>query len=277
MPLADFAEPVIGPATSGRTRWLHPGYNCYNRPMTPDPRIADLIEAGEIRLGLFLPQYAKDAAGGECRGIGIGFVAIAMMRALAERLDVAMRVVEFPTPPTTVGGLKTGACDLAFMGIEPSRTAVLDFTAPVVQFDYTFIVPVGSPLQHAAACDRPGLRIAVVRGHASTLELTRIAKHAELIGFDLPDDAFDLLRSGKADAFAAPREVLLDYAAKLPDSRVLADAYGVNNVGIAVAKGHAGRLAFISAFAEDAKASGLVGEIIARGGLRGFRVAPRSA
>jgi CO/xanthine dehydrogenase Mo-binding subunit len=24
--LPDFAEPVIGPATSGRTRWLHPGY-----------------------------------------------------------------------------------------------------------------------------------------------------------------------------------------------------------------------------------------------------------
>jgi hypothetical protein len=25
-PIPDFAEPVIGPATSGRTRWLHPGY-----------------------------------------------------------------------------------------------------------------------------------------------------------------------------------------------------------------------------------------------------------
>jgi len=23
----DYAEPVIGPTTSGRTRWLHPGYN----------------------------------------------------------------------------------------------------------------------------------------------------------------------------------------------------------------------------------------------------------
>ena len=26
MPLPDFTEPVIGPATSGRTRWFHPGY-----------------------------------------------------------------------------------------------------------------------------------------------------------------------------------------------------------------------------------------------------------
>ena len=26
MPIPDFTEPVIGPATSGRTRWFHPGY-----------------------------------------------------------------------------------------------------------------------------------------------------------------------------------------------------------------------------------------------------------
>jgi hypothetical protein len=27
MSFPDFAEPVIGPATSGRTRWLNPGYD----------------------------------------------------------------------------------------------------------------------------------------------------------------------------------------------------------------------------------------------------------
>jgi hypothetical protein len=26
LPFPDFAEPVIGPATSGRARWLNPGY-----------------------------------------------------------------------------------------------------------------------------------------------------------------------------------------------------------------------------------------------------------
>jgi hypothetical protein len=28
MQTPDFTEPVIGPATSGRTRWLNPGYKC---------------------------------------------------------------------------------------------------------------------------------------------------------------------------------------------------------------------------------------------------------
>jgi polar amino acid transport system substrate-binding protein len=84
-----------------------------------------------------------------------------------------------------------------------------------------------------------------------------------------------LLRDGKTEAFAAPREQLLDYAARLPGSRVLADHYGINNVGIAVTKGRPERLAFISAFVEDAKASGLLAGLIARGDLHGFRVAPR--
>jgi hypothetical protein len=41
-----------------------------------------------------------------------------------------------------------------------------------------------------------------------------------------------------------------------------------------VPKGHAGRLAYISEFIEEAKASGLVKKIIADAGVRGVQVAP---
>jgi polar amino acid transport system substrate-binding protein len=245
--------------------------------MTANPQVADLVQAGKIRLALFLPQYAKDPSNGELRGIGIGYVAIEFTNALAARLGVSLAVVEHPTPPKALECLKSGACDLGMLGIEPSRLGEVDFSPSVVQFDYTYLVPAGSSLQNVAAADRPGIRIAVVRGHASTLALGRLVKHAELVGFDVPDDAFGLLKSGSADAFAAPREVLLDYSATLPGSRVLDDSYGINNVGIAIRKGQAARLAFISAFAEDAKASGLIDQIIKRGGLRGFRVAPRAS
>jgi len=242
-----------------------------------DPRIADLVRSQEIRLALFLPQYAKDAQSGELRGLGIGFVAIEFARALAAPLGIAVRVVEHPTPPLALRSLKNGACDLAMIGIEPSRTAEFDFTPPIVQFDYTVLVPGGSTLRTCAEIDRPALKIVVVRNHASTLALSRLVKRAELVGTELPDTAFDMLRSGNADAFAAPREVLLDYCAQMPGARVLDDRYGVNNVGVAIAPGQPGRLAYLSAFAEQAKASGLIGQIIERGGLRGFRVAPRAS
>jgi hypothetical protein len=36
---------------------------------TPDARVADLVQTGRIRVGLFPPQYAKDAATGELKGV----------------------------------------------------------------------------------------------------------------------------------------------------------------------------------------------------------------
>ena len=37
---------------------------------TADPRVADLVRAGRVRLGLFLPLWAKDPATGELKGVG---------------------------------------------------------------------------------------------------------------------------------------------------------------------------------------------------------------
>jgi polar amino acid transport system substrate-binding protein len=161
-----------------------------------------------------------------------------------------------------------------FFGIEPSRVEQVDFTPPVFQFDYTCLVPAGSSIRRFADADRPGVRIAIVQSHASALALRRIVKHAELVGAELPDEGFDLLRAGKADAFALPRDQLLDYSATLPGSHVLEQAYGINRVGAAVAKGQAGRLAYISEFVEEAKASGLIQRAIDGGSLHEFQVSP---
>ena len=69
------------------------------------------------------------------------------------------------------------------------------------------------------------------------------------------------------------RGVLLAYSAKLPGSRVLDEHYGANLVGMVVPKGQAARLAYISEFIEQAKASGLVQQAIERAGLPGYKVA----
>jgi polar amino acid transport system substrate-binding protein len=106
------------------------------------------------------------------------------------------------------------------------------------------------------------------------LTLSRIFKHAQLIYAPTPDPTFELLRNGQADAFASVRAVLLGYAPKLPGSRVLEEYYGANLVGMVVAKGQTARLAYISEFIEQAKATGLVQQAIDRSGLPGHQVAP---
>ncbi len=57
--------------------------------MPAEQRIADIVQAGEIRLALFLPQYAKDPTTGELRGLGPGVVMLEIGRALAARLGVS--------------------------------------------------------------------------------------------------------------------------------------------------------------------------------------------
>jgi polar amino acid transport system substrate-binding protein len=242
--------------------------------MTAEPRVTNLVQAGEIRLALFLPQYRKDLASGEPRGIGMGFVAIEIARLVAARLHIRFRPIELLTPLDAIECIKSGDCDFACLGIEPSRAAVLDFSPPIIQFDYSLLVPDGSSIRTVADADRLGTRIAVVRNHASTLALSRIVKHAELVGSDLPSEACALLRAGSVDALAAPREHLLDWCDELSGSRLIDDGYGVNNVGIAVRKNRPELLAYLSAFVQDGKTSGLFESIVQRGGLRGLRVAP---
>ena len=244
--------------------------------MPNDPGIAELVRTGVVRLGMFLPQYAKDPATGELRGLGPGVVMLGISRALARRLGVKLAVVELPTPRSALDCVKEGACEFAFLGIEPSRAAEVDFTPAVFQFDYSFLVPSGSSLRHFADIDRAGIRVTVVRNHASTMALTRMAKHAELVGFDLPDDAFAALAAAKVDAFAAPRPILADYAGRLPGARVLDEGYGVNRVGMAVTRHRAGLLAYLTEFVVEAKAAGSIGRLIGEaglGGTHGFTVA----
>jgi polar amino acid transport system substrate-binding protein len=55
---------------------------------------------------------------------------------------------------------------------------------------------------------------------------------------------------------------------------VLADRFHTTSGAIAVPKGQAGRLAYISEFIEQAKASGLVKSAIEHVGVHGVEVAP---
>lgn len=241
-----------------------------------DPRVADLVKAGKIRVGVHSIMYTNDPRTGELKAASTGIILLDLARTLGARIGVEVLPVGHPTIPEMLTCLTGGACDVGFMGPDPTRAGV-DFSPPLLQLDYTLLVPAGSSIQRIADADRPGVRIAVVRNHASTLTLSRIFKHAQLVYAETPDPTFEILRMGHADAFASIRAVLLGYASKLPGSRVLEDHYGANLVGMAVAKGQTARLAYISEFIEQAKSSGLVQQAIERAGLPGHQVAPAKA
>jgi polar amino acid transport system substrate-binding protein len=241
---------------------------------TTDPRVADLVRAGKIRVGLHLPQFVKDPATGEIHGNGTGAVIEQVARALAERLGIALELVGHPSPPALVECLKAQACDAGFLGYVPNRTAEVGFTVPYILIPFTYMVAPGSAIHSIADADMAGTHIAAVRSHASTLALSRLLKRAEMVSVEIPDEAFELMRSGRADAWASPRPPLLEYVAHLPGARVLDERFGANLQSMVVPIGQAARLDYIAEFLEDAKTSGLLQRIIERAGERGIEVAP---
>lgn len=239
-------------------------------------QVADLVQAGKIRVGVHSIMYTNDPRTGQLQAASTGIILLDIARTLGKQIGVEVSPVGHPTVPEMLTCVTSGACDVGFMGPDPSRSGV-DFSAPILQLGYTFLVPAGSSIQRVADADRPEVRIAVVRDHASTLTLSRIFKHAQLVYAATPDPTFELLRTGQADAFASIRPVLLEYSSKLPGSRVVEDQYGANLLGMVVSKGQPARLAYIREFVEQAKASGLVHQAIERAALPGHQVVPARA
>jgi polar amino acid transport system substrate-binding protein len=233
-----------------------------------DPRVADLLRAGEVRVALYVPQYTKDPVTGELGGWCVDIVS-----ALGAKLGIKGVPVEHPNPANALTSIASGACDAGIIGIEAERATKVDYSQPIVEADYTLLAPAGSPYRSITDADQPGVRIAAVRHHASTIALNKIIKHASFIYADMPEPTFQILQRGEADLFASLHEVLRHYVARLPGSRIWEGRYGFNSLGLAVPKGHAGRLALLREFAEQAKVSGIIQTAIDRSGWSGIRVA----
>lgn len=243
-----------------------------NAQKAADPRVADLVQTGKLRagVGVVAPHWAvKDPATGELRGVAVDFA-----RALAKRLGTELVVVEYPSPPRVLDGLKDSAWDVGFLGVDLSRAVVVDFSSPYLQIDATYLVPAGSSIRNVADADQPGVRIAVSDKSVEDIVLSGMLRRAELQRVKTVGAGFELLQAGNADVLAVPRPTAVRFSAQKPGFRVLEDRFHATFGAIAVPKGQTGLLGYLNEFVEEAKASGLVQGAIERAGVRGVQVAP---
>jgi polar amino acid transport system substrate-binding protein len=156
------------------------------------------------------------------------------------------------------------------------RAEQVDFSQSYALAQNTYMVPEASAIRSVADADRAGVRIGVGARDAGDYFLTRTLKHAELKrneGGNL-DAALKQLAAGEIDAYAGNRMRLHGAVQKAPGYRLVADNfYGVEQSAI-VPKGSAARLAIVEKFIDEARASGLIADAIARTGLVGVDVAP---
>ncbi len=238
--------------------------------MSPAAR-AELVPTGTLRVGINFGNAllaSRDSTGGREGGI-----AVDLGRELSRRLGVPMTIVPYTSAGAMADGVKAGAWDVAFLAADPDRAGEIAFTAPYVDIDSTYLVPAGSPIKTLADVDRVGVRIAVSEKSAYDLYLSRALKQATLVRTPGVDASVAMFFRDKLDALASLKPVLVELAEKHPGSRVIDGRFTSVQQAVGTPKGRAAAAAYLRAFVEDAKASGLVAQVIQHNGIRGITVA----
>jgi polar amino acid transport system substrate-binding protein len=238
---------------------------------TPSVR-ADLASTGTLRAAINFGNFilaTKDRATGESRG-----VAVDLTNEIARRLGVPVEIVAYDSVAVMGDAAPTGVWDIAFLGSDPKREALMSFTAAYLEIEATYLVRGDSPLRAAAEVDREGVRVAAPARANYELFLSRNLVRAKLVSTPGADAAFDLLATGQADALAGLTQALHDRLPQLPGARIVDGRFMGVQQSIAVPRGREAGLAFLRKVVEDAKAAGLVARAIERTGARGVSVAP---
>jgi len=238
----------------------------------PRNAVTDLAPTGKLRAAINFGNSVlaqKDPATGAPRG-----VSPALARELARRLGVPVEFVTFDAAGKVFEALQAGVWDVAFLAIDPARAAGIDFTAPYVVIEGTYVVPSNSPLRAIEDVDRDGVRIAVGRGSAYDLYLTRTLKHAALIREPSGVEALDRFLKDRLEAAAGVKQPLVAFAKAHPDTRVIAGRFMSIAQAMGTPKGRAAGAQYLREFVEAMKASGFVAKALAASGQADAAVAP---
>jgi polar amino acid transport system substrate-binding protein len=233
---------------------------------------SELAPTGTLRVGLNHQNFllvTKGSSATDPRG-----VAPDLARELGRRLGVPVEFSRFDTAGKLADGVRTGAWDVAFLGAEPQRANEIAFTAAYLEIPATYLVPAGSPIRSLAEVDRAGVRIAVSDKSAYELWLSRNITHATLMRTQGIDASYDLFVAEKLEVLSGLRPRLLMDVEKLPGARILEGQFTAVQQAIGTPKARETGAAFLRAFVESVKASGLVAEAIARNAVPGVSVAP---
>ena len=236
----------------------------------PPEVIKDLAPTGTLRAAINAGNVVlvqKDTS-------GVLGVTVDLALELARRLGTPVALTVYDTAGKVTDAVKTGEWDIAFLAIEPVRAAVIGFTAPYVIIEGTYMVAAGSPLQTIADVDRNGIRIAVAKGSAYDLYLTRTLQHATLVRYPTPPLALEGFVADKLDAAAGVRQFLATYAKTHPDMRVIPEHFQEIREAMGTPLGRDAGLRYLETFIEEMKANGFVAKSLVRAGQADAVIAP---
>ena len=244
----------------------------------PQPTPA-LVEAfaptGTLRASINLgnPILANKDANGQPVGVSID-----LATELAKRLGVPLSLVVFDAAGKSVEAVTNEKADFGFFAIDPVRGQGISFTGPYVLIEGSYLVANNSPLTSNDQVDKKGIRIAVGKGSAYDLFLTREIKNAEIHRAPTSPTTVDYFISEKLEVAAGVKQQLEIDAKRLPNLRLLPGRFMVIEQAMGLPKARSPEAqAYLKKFVEEMKASGFVALSLARHKIEGAAVAPANS
>ena len=189
-----------------------------------------------LRVGMEMryPPFEMRDPQGQPAGISVD-----LARALGESLG---RPVEFSDMPFAglIPALKTGQIDIVIssMSATDERRQSIDFSDPYLQTGLCLLVTRHGDIESAADLDRPGRKVAVIKGTTGHIWATNELKAAEpLVLLEEAAAALEVSQA-KADAFIYDQMSVLRNSLKYPDTtRPLLTPFKKEGWAVALPKG----------------------------------------
>lgn len=202
-------------------------------------------------------------------------VSIDMARALADRLGVGIEFVVFDSASQSVDAVANGLADIGFFAIDPTRGESIAFTSPYLLIEGFYLVPEASPIRGNDEVDHAGTRVAVGRGSAYDLYLSRELKSAEIVRAHNPQAVVPLFLDQCLEVAAGVKQQLQADMARHSGLRLLPERFMVIRQAMGLARRRGGEAhAYLDAFVEGLKSTGFVTRSLERHEIQGASVAP---
>ncbi|MGY4495308.1 ABC transporter substrate-binding protein [Pseudomonas sp. TE3610] len=211
-----------------------------------------------------------DAATGQPAGVSVD-----LAHELARRLGVPLQLVTVTSAGAAVDNVEHGNADVGFFAIDPARGQAIAFTQAYVEIEGVYAVRDDSPITTAEQVDQPGTTVAVSKGSAYDLFLTRTLHQATLVRLPTSPGIVQGFVEQKLSVAAGIRQQMEKDIARVGGMRIVEPHFMVIRQAMAVPKAKGPEAAeYLTAFIEEMKKSGFVEQALVRNHIEGASVAP---
>jgi polar amino acid transport system substrate-binding protein len=245
---------------------------CVTPEVAPSNVVRELAPTGKLRAAINFGNAVlaqREPSGSEPRGVSVD-----LARELGKRLRVPVEFVTYDAAGRVTADATKGVWDVAFVARDPERAKDIEFSPPYVIIEGGYMVPKGSAIQRVEEVDRPGVRVAVGRGSAYDLWLSRNLKQATIIRAPTSPEAIELFKKDRLEVAANVKQPLVAYARKDPDVLVLPGRFMAIEQAMATPRGRTAGARYLTEFINEMKGSGFVAAALEKSGQRDATVAP---